>query len=97
MATCSPLFLLRVGQVVHSSGDDVLLQTGAHNAVTLAYALLSGLLAVLIHIVLVLQLYALDWRQFREWPVLPVALPERLLRDLPDTAGLEKVPRVQIS
>jgi hypothetical protein len=40
----------------------------------------------------VLQLYALDWKQFREWPVLPVALPERLLRDLPDTAGLEKVP-----
>jgi hypothetical protein len=39
----------------------------------------------------VLQLYALDWKQFREWPVLPVALPERLLRDLPDTAGLEKV------
>lgn len=42
-----------------------------------------------------LQLYALDWKQFREWPVLPVALPERLLRDLPDTAGLEKVPCVQ--
>jgi hypothetical protein len=39
-----------------------------------------------------LQLYALDWKQFREWPVLPVALPQRLLRDLPDTAGLEKVP-----
>lgn len=44
-----------------------------------------------------LQLYALDWKQLREWPVLPVALPERLLRDLPDTAGLEKVPRVQNS
>jgi CDP-diacylglycerol--inositol 3-phosphatidyltransferase len=40
--------------------------------------------------VLYLSLYALDWKQFREWPVLPVALPERLLRDLPDTAGLEK-------
>lgn len=37
------------------------------------------------------QLYALDWKQFREWPVLPVKLPERLLQDLPDTAGLEKV------
>jgi CDP-diacylglycerol--inositol 3-phosphatidyltransferase len=40
--------------------------------------------------VLYLSLYALDWKQFREWPVLPIALPERLLRDLPDAAGLEK-------
>ncbi len=37
-----------------------------------------------------MQLYALDWRQFREWPVLPLRLPQRLLQRLPDASGLER-------
>lgn len=49
--------------------------------------------------VLYLSLYALDWRQFREWPLVPLYLPQQLLQmDLtqqllsraPDSAGAQK-------
>lgn len=38
------------------------------------------------------QLYALDWKQFRVWPLLAVHLPQSLLKHVPKSAGCDCRP-----
>ena len=36
------------------------------------------------------QLYALDWKQFRVWPLLAIHLPQSLLQHVPKSAGCDR-------
>mmetsp|Transcript_15420 Transcript_15420/g.46545 ORF Transcript_15420/g.46545 Transcript_15420/m.46545 type:complete len:245 (-) Transcript_15420:362-1096(-) len=40
--------------------------------------------------VLYLSLYALDWKQFRLWPMLPVRFPQSIVERVPESAGLDR-------